>query len=71
MAITRKGEGIEVGQPLNGEGLGDPTQLAFDGKRLLIVQHSGWADVDKPGPRKEGATISAIALTPDCKPDFG
>ena len=71
VAITRTDKGIEIGQPLGGEGLGDPTQIAFDGKRLLIVNHSGWADVDKPEPRKEGATIVVIDLTPDCKPDFG
>lgn len=49
--------------------LSDPTQVAFDGKRLLIVANSGWANVDKPaGARPSGATILALPLSEDCKP---
>jgi sugar lactone lactonase YvrE len=47
----------------------DPTQIAFDGKRLLIVAESGWATLDKPDfKRTEGASIVAVPLSGDCGP---
>ena len=47
----------------------DPTQIAFDGKRLLIVAESGWATLDKPDfKRTEGASIVAVPLSEDCRP---
>lgn len=49
-------------------GLADPTQIAFDGKRLLVVADSGWELAGKGTPRTEGAPILAIPLGPDCKP---
>ena len=49
--------------------LPDPTQIAFDGKRLLIVADSGWASLDKPGfTRTDGAAIVALPLSEDCRP---
>ena len=49
--------------------LPDPTQIAYDGKRLLIVADSGWATLDKAGfVRTQGAPIIAIPLSKDCKP---
>ena len=62
--------GLTLNQPLGEEGnLNDPTQLAYDGKRLLIVEDSGWATLEKaPGPRTTGARILAIPLGADCKP---
>jgi hypothetical protein len=49
--------------------LPDPTQLAYDGKRLLIVADSGWASIDKRDfNRTSGAAIVAIPLSEDCKP---
>lgn len=49
--------------------LPDPTQLAYDGKRLLIIADSGWATVDKPNfTRTAGAPIIAVPLSEDCKP---
>lgn len=49
--------------------LPDPTQVAFDGRRLLIVADSGWATLDNPGfVRTVGAPIVAIPLGEDCKP---
>ena len=47
--------------------ISDPTQVAYDGKQLLIVSGSGWADVEKEPARAAGATIVAVPLTPDCK----
>jgi hypothetical protein len=49
--------------------LSDPTQIAYDGKRLLIVSNSGWASVDKPTEaRAAGTTILGLPLSDDCKP---
>lgn len=49
--------------------LPDPTQLAYDGKRLLIVADSGWATLDKPDfTRTAGTPIVAVPLSEDCKP---
>jgi hypothetical protein len=45
----------------------DPTQIAYDGKQLLIVADSGWADIKKQPTRTSGANILAVPLTPDCK----
>ena len=49
--------------------LPDPTQVAFDGNRLLVVADSGWATIDKPDfKRTVGAPIVSIPLSEDCKP---
>jgi hypothetical protein len=47
--------------------LSDPTQVAYDGKQLLMVTDSGWADIEKQPTRASGANILAVPLTPDCK----
>jgi hypothetical protein len=63
-------ETITIDEPLGDTALPDPTQLAFDGKRLLIVADSGWATLDKPGfVRTAGAPIVAVPLNRDCKPE--
>lgn len=68
VSITRTDKGIEFGQPLGETTLPDPTQVAFDGKRLLIVADSGWASVDKPNyVRTAGAPVIAIPLGSDCQ----
>jgi hypothetical protein len=47
----------------------DPTQISFDGKRLLVVPNSGWERALKgETTRAEGAPIVAIPLGQDCKP---
>ena len=49
--------------------LSDPTQLTYDGKRVLIVANSGWANIDNTqSPRVSGAQILALPLSKDCKP---
>ena len=49
--------------------LPDPTQIAFDGRRLLIVADSGWASLDKPDfKRTSGAPIVAVPLSEACQP---
>jgi hypothetical protein len=47
--------------------LSDPTQVAYDGKQLLMVTDSGWADIEKQPTRASGANILAVPLTSDCK----
>lgn len=47
--------------------LSDPTQVAYDGRQLVIVSGSGWADIEKEPMRTLGATILALPLTADCK----
>ena len=47
----------------------DPTQIAFDGKRLLVVANAGWEAASKPeGKRSAGAPIVAIPLPEGCGP---
>jgi DNA-binding beta-propeller fold protein YncE len=63
VSITRTTTGIEFGQPLGDVTLPDPTQIAFDGKRLLIVADSGWATIDKPDfKRTAGTPIIAVPI---------
>jgi hypothetical protein len=72
LIAIRPGEGrLTVDQPIGNVGtLPDPTQIAYDGKRLLIVADSGWATLDKPGfKRQTGAPILAIPLKVDCTPE--
>ena len=70
VAMAAGESGLTLNEPLGEDGsLNDPTQIAYDGKRLLIVEDSGWATLEKePGPRSTGARIVAIPLGTDCKP---
>ena len=69
VAFTRTAQGITFSQPLGEATLPDPTQIAYDGKRLLIVADSGWATIDKPEvPRSAGTPIVAVPLSRDCQP---
>ena len=69
VAFTLSGTGLTFTEPLGDVTLPDPTQIAFDGKRLLVVADSGWAALDKAGfVRTRGAPIVAIPLSADCKP---
>jgi hypothetical protein len=61
-------EGIDYSELVEGLRLPDPTQIAFDGKRLLVVADSGWELAGKGETRTKGAPILAIPLGPDCKP---
>jgi hypothetical protein len=70
MQITPSAQGIAVKRAIS-SGLPDPTQIAFDGKRLLVITGSGWADLAKSGgARSEGAAIASIPLKADCTPDM-
>jgi sugar lactone lactonase YvrE len=60
--------GIDRSELAEGMTLTDPTQIAFDGKRLLVVSDSGWEGVGKgEATRRAGAQILSIPLTRDCK----
>jgi len=68
LTIRMRPGGIEYGELIEGLKLPDPTQVAFDGKRLLVVADSGWELAGKGTPRTSGAPIIAIPLGKDCKP---
>ena len=69
LSITPSTTGLTLDQPLGRTTFPDPTQVAYDGKRLLIVADSGWATIDKPNfVRSSGAPIIAVPLGADCKP---
>ena len=69
VSFTRTATGVQFDQPLGETTLPDPTQIAYDGKRLLIIADSGWATLDKPDfIRTEGAPVVAVPLSGDCKP---
>ena len=69
VAIAPGTTNLSIDLPLAKEALPDPTQIAYDGKRLLIVADSGWATIDKPGfVRTSGTPIVAVPLSEDCKP---
>lgn len=61
--------GVVMSDLVEGLALPDPTQIAFDGKRLLVVADSGWATLDKADfVRTKGTPIVAVPLSRDCKP---
>ena len=67
VSIRRKDAGLIVDQPFGETTLPDPTQIAYDGKRLLIVADSGWATIDRPAFKPTaGASIMAVPLSSDC-----
>ena len=68
LTVTMRPGGIEYGELIEGLELPDPTQLTFDGKRLLVVANAGWEGAMKGTPRTEGTPILAIPLGKDCKP---
>jgi sugar lactone lactonase YvrE len=69
LTVERRPGGVNYGELIDDLALPDPTQIAFDGKRLLVVADSGWATLDKPGfERTMGAPIIAIPLSRDCQP---
>ena len=69
MTFTLGAAGITVDEPLPGLRLPDPTQIAFDGKRLLIVAEAGWEAAGKGAMvRAKGAPIIAIPLSKGCQP---
>ena len=68
LTIRMRPGGVTYGEAIDDLKLPDPTQIAFDGKRLLVVANSGWEPAMKGTARTEGAPILAIPLGKDCKP---
>lgn len=64
--FTVEGERIRYQTVISGGPLVDPTQLATDGKRLLIVANAGWEGASKGAPRARGAPILAVPLAAPC-----
>jgi len=61
--------GVERTELVEGMTLEDPTQIAFDGKRLLVVSESGWEGLGKGEmTRKTGARVLSIPLSRGCRP---
>ena len=53
--------------PAPSDTMADPTQVAFDGTRVLVVADSGWSSIDKPDfVRIQGATVVAFPQPFDC-----
>jgi hypothetical protein len=68
VAIRPMRSRIAVDRPLGDRALPDPTQIAFDGKRLLIVVNSGRGNIKKPeSARAKRAAVVAVPLTRECK----
>jgi len=68
LSISVKGSAMGEEDFAPGFTLADPTQMAFDGRRLLVVSNSGWEAMGKPSAtRSKGATIIEIALPNGCK----
>ncbi len=68
LTIRMRPNGIETGELVRGLTLPDPTQIAFDGKRLLVVADSGWEVIGKDESRRSiGAHIVAVPLSAGCK----
>lgn len=69
VTIAIQPEGLEHAELIEGLQLPDPTQIAFDGNRLLVIADAGWGAAAKAGgTRSEGAPILAIPVDADCKP---
>lgn len=69
LTIKMRPGGIESSELVENLSLPDPTQIAFDGKRLLAIADSGWEAVLKGATKREtGAHVIAIPLRPDCRP---
>jgi len=68
LTIRMRPGGVDDGELVKGLTFPDPTQIAFDGKRLLVVADSGWEALGK-GERKRsiGAHIVAIPLSAGCR----
>jgi len=70
LSFTTDGKTLQFEEPLPSLDLPDPTQVAYDGKRLLIVADSGWASINKQDvSRPLGRSIIAVPLSNDCRPE--
>jgi hypothetical protein len=67
--IRMRPSGIQRDELVEGLTLTDPTQVAFDGRRLLVVSDSGWERIGKgETTRRTGAQILALPMARNCAP---
>jgi hypothetical protein len=67
VGISIEGGKLKLREPLAGFTMADPTQLASDGKRVLIVPDSGWELAMKgQSSRASGAPIVVLPLSALC-----
>lgn len=62
LAFRVAGDVLDVKILAEGSALADPTQLVVTADAILVVADSGWATIDKSGPRATPATIVRYAL---------
>ena len=69
IAFTIDGNKLKLRDPAEGYATTDPTQVASDGKRLLVVPNAGWEVALKgEGKRAEAAPIHAFPMAAVCPP---
>ena len=67
IAFTIDGSKIRIREAIEGHSMPDPTQIASDGKRLLVVSNAGWeAAMKGDAPRTVGAPILSFPLSAIC-----
>lgn len=67
IAFTIEGEKLKLREPVADYATTDPTQVASDGKRLLVVPNAGWEGaMAGETSRAEGAPIHAFPLDSVC-----
>jgi len=67
--IRMRPGGIQRDELVEGLTLTDPTQIAFDGRRLLMVSDAGWDHLAKgETARRTGAQILAVPMSRNCTP---
>lgn len=67
IAFTIDGGKIKIREAVEGHSMPDPTQVASDGKRLLVVPDAGWtAALKGDAPRTEGAPILSFPMSAVC-----
>ena len=67
LTIEVRPDAIHYAQLAVGQPFPDPTQIAFDGKRLLLVSNAGWEAASKGlAKRSGGAPIVEISLAEGC-----
>ena len=67
LRLTVKGDAISYTALIDGAPLVDPTQIAADGNRLLVVANAGWELALKGAVRREGTPILSIPLPKPCR----
>ena len=69
LRLTVKGDAISYTPLIDGAPLVDPTQIAVDGNRLLVVANAGWEIALKGAVRTEGTPILSVPLPNHCRND--